>query len=57
MIELSREHVAVLVAAAQTVLPALAFGEHPAAWELSCALNAAELALLEDDRDDEAVVS
>lgn len=57
MIELSREHVAVLVAAAQTVLPALAFGEHPAAWELSCALNAAELALLEDERDDEAVVS
>lgn len=57
MISLSREQVGVLVAAAHAILPALVAGEHPAAWELSCALNAAEVALLEDERDDEAVVS
>ncbi len=57
MIALDRETVATLTAAGLAVLPGLVVIGHPATWDLSCALNAAELALLEDERDDEAVVS
>ena len=54
MIALDRETVAVLTAAAQAVLPGLVVIGHPATWDLSCALNAAESALLEDEREDES---
>lgn len=57
MIVLSREHVSALVSATQAMLPVLVrHGDPHVAWDVAEALNAAEAALLADDREDEAVV-
>ena len=56
MIEIAREHLGALVSAGQAVLPVLVrHGDPHVAWDVSEALNAAEAALLADDRESDTL--